>query len=490
MTCPPVHALLTLAAFVAATPAVAADFDRVFDDATLRVDFYQLGNRSEEHVALDRLIRQGRWAGPDRNLIDPQPYCRYFARLRNRDGAVLYQTGFDSIFGEYRVTAPARDGVVRVYHESILLPFQKRAVRLEIGVRRAGDAGEVLLETTIDPDSPVIADEPLVPGTVVIEGHIAGDPHRCLDIAFVGEGYTAAETEVFEVDVERFTSLVLSQQPYASMKDRINIRGVMLPSAESGVDEPTKGVWRRSALSASFFSLGSPRYLLTEDNRSLRDIAAVVPYDTLAIMVNHSRYGGGGIFNRFCTFTTRGAFSDYLLLHEFGHSFGGLADEYYTSATAYEDFYPQGEEPISPNITAMIDPDALKWRDLVDDGTALPTEWDKAVYDRDDLAYQAERRALNAEIAAAVRSHAPQAKIEELEHSEEGHALARAAAVDEFMKASGLLGVVGAFEGAGYVSTGLYRPEIDCLMFSRGLKPLCSVCRRAVAERITYYTGE
>jgi len=470
---------------------VASEFDESFVDATLRVDFYQFGNKLTEHMAIDRLIRQGSWAGPVDRLIDPRPYGAYFARLvEPGTGAVLFEIGFDSYFGEYRVTQPAATGVDRVYHESVLLPFPRRPVTLSLGIRPKGGGHEVLVERTVDPAALEIAVERPRPGVTVVEGHQSGPPHSSLDIAFVGEGYTGSELKTFRADVLRFTELLLSQEPYATLRDRISIRGVVLPSEESGVDEPTKGVWRSTSLGASFNSFSSPRYLLTESNRDLRDIAANVPYDTLVIMVNHDRYGGGGLYNRFCTFSAHSPFAGYLLMHEFGHSFGGLADEYYTSSTAYDDFYPQGVEPIAPNITALLDPKNLKWRDLVTEGADLPTPWDKKTYDEADLAYQADRRVLNAKIAEAARSGASPEEVEKLQRAEDRHALDRVAEVEAFMKASGQLGTVGAFEGAGYVSNGLYRPAIDCLMFTRGVKPLCPVCRRAVETRIRIYTGQ
>jgi hypothetical protein len=206
-------------------------------------------------------------------------------------------------------------------------------------------------------------------------------------------------------------------------------------------------------------------------------------------MINHDRYGGGGIFNRYCSFTAHGPFAGYLMLHEFGHSFGGLADEYYTSSTAYTDFYPTGFEPVEPNISATADRASIKWADLVSPETPMPTPWDKTSYDRTDLAYQEVRRSLDEAIANAAKSGAMQVVRELLARTAAAHAADRVEAVDTFMADSGLLGIVGAFEGAGYVSQGLYRPAIDCLMFSRGEKPLCPVCRRAVAARIEFYTG-
>lgn len=483
--------VLVVFALIAAASVFAESFDADFEDATLRVDFYQYGNKADEEMALDRLIRQGLWAGPVEHLIDPHSYGTYVARVFDpKDNRTLFETSFDSYFGEYRTTGPAGDGVVRIYHESVLVPFPRRPVRISLRNRNTGDEDRVLLEFAVDPAAIEIAGDAPAPGVTIVEGHVSGAPHNRLDIAFVGEGYTREETGVFGSDVERFTELLLSQEPYASLSDSINIRGVLLPSEDSGVDEPTKGFWRSTAIGGSFYSFGSPRYLLTESNRALRDIAANIPYDTLVIMVNHDRYGGGGLYNRFCTFTAHGPFAGYLLTHEFGHSFGGLADEYYTSSTAYDDFYPQDEEPISPNITALLDPTALKWADLVTPGSDLPTPWDKTAYDEADLAYQADRRVLNRKIADAARSGATAGEIDALQRAEDQHALNRVAAVDAFMEASGQLGVVGAFEGGGYVSEGLYRPAIDCLMFTRGVKPLCPVCRRAVEARIRVYTGK
>jgi hypothetical protein len=206
-------------------------------------------------------------------------------------------------------------------------------------------------------------------------------------------------------------------------------------------------------------------------------------------MVNHDRYGGGGIYNLFCTFTAHSPWAEYLLLHEFGHSFAGLADEYYSSSVAYNDFYPRGHEPVEPNITALLDPDQLKWRDLVSPGTAIPTPWDKGAYDREDTAYQKERKELNEAIAAAVRSGKPEADVAQLRRDEEEHAAAHSRWAHEFLASEPSAGEVGAFEGAGYSSTGLYRPMLDCLMFSRRVQPYCQVCERAVARTIEHFTG-
>jgi hypothetical protein len=280
---------------------------------------------------------------------------------------------------------------------------------------------------------------------------------------------------------------MLGHEPYASHRDRISIRGVMTISQDPGCDEPSRGVFARTPLGCTFDSLGSERYLLTEDNRALRDLAAHVPYDALYVMVNHDRYGGGGIYNAFNTFTTDNQWSDYVFLHEFGHHFAGLADEYYTSQIAYLDLYPRDREPREPNITILADPAALKWRDLVTPGTELPTPWEKAAYDAMDTAYQEERAALNARIGELMRDGADAAEIARLKQRAEDLSRTHQAEADRYLAASRFAGVVGAFEGAGYCREGMYRPELDCIMFSKGIKPFCAVCRAHLERMIRRY---
>ena len=248
------------------------------------------------------------------------------------------------------------------------------------------------------------------------------------------------------------------------------------------------GIFKNTAIGATFNSLGSERYLLTENNRALRDVAAHVPYDALYIMVNHKRYGGGGIYNLYCTFTADNQWNKYLYLHEFGHSFAGLADEYYTSSVAYNDFYPRGVEPAEPNITALLVPDNLKWKEYVSEGIDIPTPWEKEAFDKMDLAYQKIRTEINDKIAQMKRSDAPQDEISKTEQESEKLSKDHADKVDAYLAKSRYNGKIGAFEGAGYSSEGLYRPMLDCLMFTKGDKPFCKVCEMAVIRIIHFYS--
>ncbi len=465
--------------------AAGPDFDTWFADQTLRVDYYHVGDAATEFGTLDRLYRQGTWAGSRTRLLDPFPNGRYLARVQDpATGETLYSRGFDSYFGEYRTTEAAGKGVRRSYHESVLVPFPKKPVRVTVELRADG---KPILDTLVDPQDWTISTQKLDSGVRVVTALASGDPHTKVDVAILGEGYTAAEEAKFRRDVERFTKLLFSAEPYARRKKDFNVYGVLAPSQESGADEPSRGSYRNTALGVSFDSLGSERYLLTEDNRAMRDVAAHVPYDTLFIMVNTARYGGGGIYNLFCTFVSDNQWSDYTFLHEFGHSFGGLADEYYTSSVAYSDFYPKGVEPVEPNITALADPAALKWKDLVAEGTPVPTPWEKADFDAMDLAYQKQRQELNEEIARKSRAGAPKVEIAALSERSETLSREHAKRVDAFLGKSAFAGKVGAMQGAGYASEGLYRPMVDCLMFSKGQKPLCRVCQRAVETVIDRY---
>jgi len=460
-----------------------------FVDRTMRVDYYHAGNAVEETATIDRIYDQGPWAGSRTVLLDPFNYGRYrFLVTDAATGTLLFSKGFDSYFGEYKTSGPALGGVRRTYHESALLPFPKKKVKLTIERRDRENRFHPFFSQEIDPADPNISRERPASDVRVFELRRSGDPHLKVDLAFVAEGYTAGDEAKLRVDLNRFTGLLSKLEPYRSHLDAFNLYGVWRPSAESGCDEPGYGLFKSTAVGATFDSLGSERYVLTEENRALRDIASRVPYDALVIMINHKRYGGGGIYNFLCTFTTDNQWHEYLFLHEFGHSFAGLGDEYYTSEVAYNDFYPRGVEPADPNLTALLDPRTLKWRDLVTGGTPVPTPWEKAAYDKMDEAYQKVRREMNARIAKLKREGAPAADIATAEEESERLSRENGRQVDAFLGASKFRGQVGAFEGAGYSSEGLFRPAVDCLMFTRGTKPLCRVCEAAVLKMIQAYS--
>ncbi len=462
------------------------NFNDYFIDKTMRIDYYHIGNAEEEIITLDKIYMTGVWAGSKKNLVDNFNNGRYYVKVYDLDsGKLIFSKGFDSYFGEYKTTEPAIKGKKRTYHETVIIPYPKNKIRIEFEVRGKDFSLKPFFSEVIDPKDIFIIKEEPRKDVEVIDVLKNGKPENMVDIVIVAEGYTKNEREKLLKDLEKFKKTFFSQEPYKSLINKFNINCAFKPSEESGCDEPSHGIFKNTSIGATFDSLALERYLLTEDNKTLRDIAGVVPYDTLLIMVNHKRYGGGGIYNLFCTFTTDNQWFEYLLLHEFGHSFAGLGDEYFTSTVAYNEFYPKGIEPTEPNITALLDPNNIKWKDLLTEGIEIPTPWEKEEFEKLDLELQKVRGEINSKIAKMKREGADKKEIEaeaerlSLEHSKK---------IDEFLSKSKFIGKVGAFEGAGYSSKGLYRPMIDCIMFSKGKKSYCKVCERAIREMIKFLT--
>jgi hypothetical protein len=465
-------------------------FEDYFVDKTLRIDYQHIGDATTDIATIDQVYRYGTWAGSLVNLIDLLDYGAYYHKIYDAaSNKLIYSRGFDSYFKEYQTSSGAKDGVVRVFHESAIVPCPRSKVVFALEKRLKDGRMTEVYRREIDPeDVGIITDRGPDPTVKVFNSLRNGDPHVKADIAIVAEGYTAADEKKFEKDLERFTDVFFKAEPCRSYKDRFNIHGVFKPSAQSGCDEPRHGQYRDTAVEATFNSMGSERYLLTEDNRSLRDIARHVPYDALYIMVNHHRYGGGGIYNFCCTYTSDNQWSEYLMVHEFGHSFFGLADEYYTSDTAYDDFYPPGYEPSEPNITALLDPANLKWKHLVTEGVEIPAPWEKADFDKADLKWQEERRRLNDRVAQLRRDGAPDSDVKAAEEEYDRRDREHAERMHAYLLASKFAGKVGAFEGAGYAATGLYRPMVDCIMFTKATTEFCVVCGEAMVGIIDWYS--
>jgi len=479
--------LFLFSGLLSAQPQV--EFDKYFVDKTMRIDYFHSGDAQEELITLDQVYDQGIWAGSLKNLIDDYDTGRYFIKIYDSSsGELIFSKGFDSYFSEYKTSDPALKGIKRTYHESALIPYPLNKIKFTVEIRNRDNSLRPLFSQEIDPAGIDIYREPLIGGVKVFELVRSGDPHTKVDVAFIAEGYTQTEEAKLKADLDRFVGVFFKLEPYKTYKDRFNIYGVFEPSLESGCDEPSHGSFKNTALNSSFDALGSERYLLTEDNKSLHDIAAHVPYDALFIMVNHKRYGGGGIYNLYCTFTTDNQWYEYLMLHEFGHSFAGLGDEYYTSDVAYNEFYPKGVEPTEPNITALLNPKNLKWKALATPGIEIPTPWEKEDFDKMDNAYQKVRREINEKIAKMKREKAPQTEIAKVEEESERLSRENGERVDEYLQKSKYWGKVGSFEGAGYAAKGLYRPMVDCLMFTKGAKPFCKVCEQAILRVIEHYS--
>ena len=371
--------VFTIGAFAQGNPK----FDDYFLDETLRIDYYHIGDAKTEVITIDKLHRYGIWAGSLNNLIDDFNNGSYYLKIYDSNsGKLIYSKGFDTFFGEYASSDNGINGIRKSYHETAIIPFPINKITFALEKRDDKNELKELFKTEIDPNSIYIIKDKISDENVeVIKPVYNGNPHNKVDIVILAEGYVKSEKEKFEKDLNRFVDYFFEQEPYKSQQSNFNIYGVFKPSEESGTDLPGADIFVNTVLNTTFWSLGSERYLMTEDNKTMRNLAAFVPYDAIYIQVNHSRYGGGGIYNQFCTYTTDNQFAKYLFTHEFGHSFSGLADEYYTSDVAYNDFFKPTIEPVEPNITALLDPQNVKWKKYLTKGIEIPTPWEKKEFD-------------------------------------------------------------------------------------------------------------
>lgn len=484
----------TILLFIAFTIAIMSqtglEFNDYFSDENMRVDYFHIGDFKTELFTIDKIYRYGSWAGSLNHLIDELNNGKYYYKIYDAaSNKLIYSKGFDAFFGEYATSDNGMKGIVKSFSETAIIPFPKQKIIFAIEKRNDQNKMVEIFRTEIDPNSIYIIKDKITDPTVeIFKPVISGDPHKKVDIVILAEGYTKSEKDKFAKDLNRFVGYFFEQEPYKSNKADFNIYGVFKPSQESGTDLPGADIFVNTVLSTTFWSLGSERYLMTEDNKTMRDLAAFVPYDAIYIQVNHSRYGGGGIYNQYCTYSTDNQFAKYLFTHEFGHSFTGLADEYYTSDVAYNDFFKPTVEPVEPNITALFDPENIKWKRYLSEGIEIPTPWEKAEFDKFSYEWLKERNRLNTYIAELKRKRAPE---NEIKAAEEEYAIKdkqQSEKVDKYLMSSKYWGKVGAFEGAGYQATGLYRPMIDCIMFSKGDKPFCKVCEESIKQVIKTYT--
>ncbi len=452
----------------------SVSFDEFFTGRTLRFDYYHSGTASEERLSEDAVRLEGPWPGSRTQLLDETNLGKYYFEVVDAaSGKTVYSRGFASIYGEWETTGEAREGNWRTFQESQRFPEPKRPVRLLFSKRREDGHFARLADFSLDPTGRFVDRSALRPQGRVWSLLNNGDPSRKLDLLVLGDGYALSEIPKFHMDAERLVGVLFETEPFRSRRSDFNVWAIDLPSSESGISDPRRGIWRDSALGLSFNALDTDRYVLTYRNRRLRDVAAQAPYDFLVMIFNDRKYGGGGIFNLWATCSADTTTAAYVFVHELGHSIGGLADEYYSSQVSYEDFTPVGVEPWEPNITALLNPAQLKWADLVEPGTPIPTPWDQVAYDRVSASYDRRR-------AEYIEKHASDAEMERLFEEV-------AEATGPLLRREPYYGRVGAFEGAGYQAHGLYRPSVDCIMFTRNPKEFCPVCRRALERIIDLY---
>jgi hypothetical protein len=453
---------LLLAAALQAQPAAVPP-------PTLRLDYFHAGTAAEERYSLDGMAVEGPWPGNPGRPVDDTNLGKYLFEVRDRaTNAVVYSRGFASIYGEWETTDEAAHGW-RTFHESLRFPMPAGPAQVVLRKRDAAGLFHEAWTVAVDPRDPMIdrTGPPKTRPWAVIEN---GKPSDKVDLLLLGDGYTAAEMDKWHADARRLTELLFATSPFRERRADFNVWALDTPSDEAGIARPSDGVSRRSALRASYDAFGSERYVLALDNKRLRETASAAPYDVVEIVVNDRKYGGGGIFNLYATVSADNAYTPYVFVHEFGHHFAGLADEYYTSDVAYGAAAAR-PEPWEPNATASAE--SPKWKDLVAATTPLPTPWSKDAFEALQKDIQGRRRKLRAE-------KRPEAEMEALFREEEEKEKA-------LFSRDPHAAAVGAFEGALYEAKGYYRPQQNCIMFTRSPE-FCAVCRRAIERVVDLYS--
>lgn len=403
------------------------NFDQYFENKTLRLDYYHTGNSSEDSYSIDELIEEPFWGGSKTNLIDKFNYGKYKVVVKDHDsGKEIYSRTYATLFSEWQTTDEAKQ-TIKSFSETVVFPYPKENVIVEFYSRDKKNILQKKFEYIVNPNSYFVKTE----RTLEYENFEvlkSNSSDKAVDIVIIPDGYTIDEMDKFKEDCKKFAGYLFNASPYKENEDKFNIWGIEAPSKESGTDIPADNIWKNTITNTRFYTFDLDRYLMTSDNKTLRNIASNAPYDQIFILVNTNKYGGGAIFNHYSVCVSDNKYGEYIFTHEFGHGFAGLGDEYYTSDVAYNEFYPLDVEPLDPNLTTLVNFDS-KWKDMLDEETPIPTPAEK-----------------------------------------------------EFK------GSLGVFEGGGYVAKGVYRPMQDCSMKSISVDNFCPVCNHAIKQMIDFYS--
>ena len=401
-------------AFSLLSKAQSINFDQYFlDEGSLRMDVFQCGNSDSSHYVFERFIIEPYFGGSKVNLIDPFNFGTNRVKVIDaQNNTLIYSRGYNTLFQEWQTTDEARV-MERCYEESVSVPLPRNEAYIILEVRKFNGEFEEIFSKLYEPNEMFNTTEQryVFPVQDIM---VNGSPESKVDIVILPEGYTAAEMSKFQ----QLANVFAQAEPFASYINDFNFRAVLAPSEESGVDIPAYHFWVRTILNAHFYTFYIDRYCTTRDYFSVKDVAANAPYDQIYILVNSSNYGGGGFYNFYSMSTAGNMSTADVIVHEFGHAFAGLADEYEEPDNPLALLYNLNVEPWEPNITTLVDFES-KWADLVQPGTPIPTP-NNSQYNN----------------------------------------------------------TVGAFEGGGYLSQGMYRPQRNCMM--RNYAPFCAVCSRTI----------
>jgi hypothetical protein len=402
------------------------NFNHYFKNKSLRFDFLLGGNFENVIVYPQQMKQEPFWAGSTNNLVDYFDYGTYRFRVFDQDSdSLIFSKGFSTLFQEWQTTAEAKK-MNRTFYQAAIFPYPKNTVRLEIDARQWEGDFETIYKTEINPDDYfILNEEPAKFEAVTILEN--GKSQNKVDVVILAEGYTENEMTKFMEDARRVTRYLFDEEPFKSEKSNFNVRAVLTPSDDSGTDIPGENIYKNTRFNSTFYTFDVPRYLTTSDMRSIYDAAAAIPYDHIYVLVNSERYGGGGFYNFLSVCSSDNELTKEVFVHEFGHGFAGLGDEYYTSDVAYEDYYNLEIEPWEPNITTLVDFEN-KWQLMVPDSIPVPTP-----------------------------------------------------------RKTKFRNAVGVFEGGGYMAKGIYSPVIDCRMKSNEANAFCPVCQEAIKKVIQYY---
>ena len=420
--------LLLLTVAILSMSNAFAQFDKYFHNKTLRYDYHHAGDSEKEFFFFDELIEEPYWAGSKTNLIDTIEYGNHIFRVFDvESGKEIYSKGYCTLFNEWQHTPEALTTQMS-YPEGVIMPYPRKSVRIEFYTRDDKNVFEKISEHTIDPNTYSVA-KPTYKDDV-FEVLYSGMPENKVDIVLLAEGYAATDRAKFEKDCKVFEESIFRFSPYKENRDKFNIRGVWTPSDQQGLTIPGEGIWKNTKFGARYYTFFSERYQMITDYQKVRDAAGNAPYDLIYVLSNTQKYGGGGIYNQYGISAAHNETStDKIYVHEFGHLFLGLGDEY---AYGGEHMSLYGKiEPWEPNITSLADFDQKKhWKPFLKKANSKP----------------------GTEIKAE----------------------------NEFE--------LGLYEGAGYYTEGMYRPYIKCMMRDFTVDYFCPVCTRATIEMIDNYT--